>query len=95
MYIKATTVPTYNSLEELEFELGVYLSERYSKNKTEQLSLNGRLSNPKSEKPVDFEWENNVFEKAVWEVAEEEDGTATFNFGDDAYYPSECLAATR
>ena len=27
MYIKATTVPTYNSLEELEFELGVYLSE--------------------------------------------------------------------
>ena len=86
MYIKATTVPTYNSLEELEFELGVYLSERYSKNKTEQLSLNGRLSNPKSEKPVDFEWENNVFEKAVWEVAEEEDGTATFNFGDDAYY---------
>ena len=85
MYIKATTVPTYNSLEELEFELGVYLSERYSKNKTEQISLNGRLSNPKSEKPVDFEWENNVFEKAVWEVAEEEDGTATFKYGDDAY----------
>ena len=35
---------------------------------------------------VDFEWENQVFEKAVWEVAEDQDGTATFNFNDDAYY---------
>ena len=55
----------------------MFVSERYTQNKTEQIQLKGVYSNPKSENMVDFEWENQVFEKAVWEVAEDQDGTAT------------------
>ena len=86
VYIKAETADNYNSLNDLEFAFNVYISERYSQNKTEQVQLKGSFSNPKSDKLVDFEWENNVYEKAVWEVAEDKDGTATFNFNDDAYF---------
>lgn len=86
LYIKAQTVDSYNSLTDLEFNFGVYVSERYSQNKTEQIQIEGVFANPKADKLVDFDWENNVYEKAVWEVAEEQDGTATFNFNDDAYF---------
>ena len=86
VYVKAQTKAAYNSLDDLEFNIGVFVSERYTQNKTEQIQLKGVYSNPKSENMVDFEWENQVFEKAVWEVAEDQDGTATFNFNDDAYY---------
>lgn len=86
LYIKAQTVDSYNSLTDLEFNFGVYVSERYSQNQTEQIQIEGVFANPKADKLVDFDWENNVYEKAVWEVAEEQDGTATFNFNDDAYF---------
>ena len=86
LYIKAQTVDSYNSLTDLEFNFGVYVSERYSQNKTEQIQIEGVFANPKADKLVDFDWENNVYEKAVWEVAEDQDGTATFNFNDDAYF---------
>ena len=86
LYIKAQTVDSYNSLTDLEFNFGVYVSERYSQNKTEQIQIEGVFANPKADNLVDFDWENNVYEKAVWEVAEEQDGTATFNFNDDAYF---------
>ena len=86
LYIKAQTADSYNSLTDLEFNFGVYVSERYSQNKTEQIQIEGVFANPKADKLVDFDWENNVYEKAVWEVAEEQDGTATFNFNDDAYF---------
>ena len=86
LYIKAQTVDSYNSLTDLEFNFGVYVSERYSQNQTEQIQIEGVFANPKADKLVDFDWENNVYEKAVWEVAEDQDGTATFNFNDDAYF---------
>ena len=86
LYIKAQTVDSYNSLTDLEFNFGVYVSERYSQNKTEQIQIEGVFANPKADNLVDFDWENNVYEKAVWEVAEDQDGTATFNFNDDAYF---------
>ena len=86
LYIKAQTADNYNSLTDLEFNFGVYVSERYSQNKTEQIQIEGVFANPKADNLVDFDWENNVYEKAVWEVAEEQDGTATFNFNDDAYF---------
>ena len=86
LYIKAQTADSYNSLTDLEFNFGVYVSERYSQNKTEQIQIEGVFANPKADKLVDFDWENNVYEKAVWEVAEDQDGTATFNFNDDAYF---------
>ena len=86
LYIKAQTADSYNSLTDLEFNFGIYVSERYSQNKTEQIQIEGVFANPKADNLVDFDWENNVYEKAVWEVAEDQDGTATFNFNDDAYY---------
>ena len=86
LYIKAQTVDSYNSLTDLEFNFGVYVSERYSQNQTEQIQIEGVFANPKADKLVDFDWENNVYEKAVWEVAEDQDGTTTFNFNDDAYF---------
>ena len=86
LYIKAQTADNYNSLTDLEFNFGVYVSERYSQNKTEQIQIEGVFANPKADNLVDFDWENNVYEKAVWEVAEDQDGTATFNFNDDAYF---------
>ena len=86
LYIKAQTADSYNSLTDLEFNFGVYVSERYSQNQTEQIQIEGVFANPKADKLVDFDWENNVYEKAVWEVAEDQDGTATFNFNDDAYF---------
>ena len=86
LYIKAQTVDSYNSLTDLEFNFGVYVSERYSQNQTEQIQIEGVFANPKADNLVDFDWENNVYEKAVWEVAEDQDGTATFNFNDDAYF---------
>ena len=86
LYIKAQTADNYNSLTDLEFNFGVYVSERYSQNKTEQIQIEGLFANPKADNLVDFDWENNVYEKAVWEVAEDQDGTATFNFNDDAYF---------
>lgn len=86
LYIKAQTADSYNSLTDLEFNFGVYVSERYSQNKTEQIQIEGLFANPKADNLVDFDWENNVYEKAVWEVAEDQDGTATFNFNDDAYF---------
>lgn len=86
LYIKAQTADSYNSLTDLEFNFGVYVSERYSQNKTEQIQIEGVFANPKADNLVDFDWENNVYEKAVWEVAEDQDGTATFNFNDDAYF---------
>ena len=86
LYIKAQTADSYNSLTDLEFNFGVYVSERYSQNKTEQIQIEGVFANPKADNLVDFGWENNVYEKAVWEVAEDQDGTATFNFNDDAYF---------
>ena len=86
LYIKAQTADSYNSLTDLEFNFGIYVSERYSQNKTEQIQIEGVFANPKADKLVDFDWENNVYEKAVWEVAEDQDGTATFNFNDDAYF---------
>ena len=86
LYIKAQTADSYNSLTDLEFNFGIYVSERYSQNKTEQIQLEGVFANPKADNLVDFDWENNVYEKAVWEVAEDQDGTATFNFNDDAYF---------
>ena len=86
LYIKAQTADSYNSLTDLEFSFGVYVSERYSQNKTEQIQIEGVFANPKADNLVDFDWENNVYEKAVWEVAEDQDGTTTFNFNDDAYF---------
>ena len=86
LYIKAQTADSYNSLTDLEFNFGVYVSERYSQNKTEQIQIEGLFANPKADNLVDFDWENNVYEKAVWEVAEDQDGTTTFNFNDDAYF---------
>ena len=86
LYIKAQTADSYNSLTDLEFNFGVYVSERYSQNKTEQIQIEGVFANPKADNLVDFDWENNVYEKTVWEVAEDQDGTATFNFNDDAYF---------
>lgn len=86
LYIKAQTVDSYNSLTDLEFNFGVYVSERYSQNQTEQIQIEGVFANPKADNLVDFDWENNVYEKAVWEVAEDQDGTTTFNFNDDAYF---------
>lgn len=86
LYIKVQTADSYNSLTDLEFNFGVYVSERYSQNKTEQIQIEGVFANPKADNLVDFDWENNVYEKAVWEVAEDQDGTATFNFNDDAYF---------
>ena len=86
LYIKAQTADSYNSLTDLEFNFGVYVSERYSQNQTEQIQIEGVFANPKADNLVDFDWENNVYEKAVWEVAEDQDGTATFNFNDDAYF---------
>lgn len=86
LYIKAQTADNYNSLTDLEFNFGVYVSERYSQNKTEQIQIEGVFANPKADNLVDFDWENNVYEKAVWEVAEDQDGTTTFNFNDDAYF---------
>lgn len=86
LYIKAQTADSYNSLTDLEFNFGIYVSERYSQNKTEQIQIEGVFANPKADNLVDFDWENNVYEKAVWEVAEDQDGTATFNFNDDAYF---------
>lgn len=86
LYIKAQTADSYNSLTDLEFNFGVYVSERYSQNQTEQIQIEGVFANPKADKLVDFDWENNVYEKAVWEVAEDQDGTTTFNFNDDAYF---------
>ena len=86
LYIKAQTADSYNSLTDLEFNFGVYVSERYRQNKTEQIQIEGVFANPKADNLVDFDWENNVYEKAVWEVAEDQDGTATFNFNDDAYF---------
>ena len=86
LYIKAQTADSYNSLTDLEFNFGVYVSERYSQNKTEQIQIEGVFANPKADNLVDFDWENNVYEKAVWEVAEDQDGTATFNFNDDTYF---------
>ena len=86
LYIKAQTADSYNSLTDLEFNFGVYVSERYSQNKTEQIQIEGVFANPKADNLVDFDWENNVYEKAVWEVAEDQDGTTTFNFNDDAYF---------
>lgn len=86
LYIQAQTADSYNSLTDLEFDFTVYISERYSQNKTEQIQLEGVFANPKADNLVDFDWENSVYEKAVWEVAEDQDGTATFNFNDDAYF---------
>ena len=86
LYIKAQTADSYNSLTDLEFNFGVYVSERYSQNNTEQIQIEGLFANPKADNLVDFDWENNVYEKAVWEVAEDQDGTETFNFNDDAYF---------
>lgn len=86
LYIKVQTADSYNSLTDLEFNFGVYVSERYSQNKTEQIQIEGVFANPKADNLVDFDWENNVYEKAVWEVAEDQDGTTTFNFNDDAYF---------
>lgn len=86
LYIKAQTADSYNSLTDLEFNFGIYVSERYSQNKTEQIQIEGVFANPKADNLVDFDWENNVYEKAVWEVAEDQDGTTTFNFNDDAYF---------
>ncbi len=86
VYVKAQTNDNYNNLEDLKFEIGVSVSEKYTQNKTAQIQLRGTYSNPKSENMVDFEWENSVFHKAVWEVPKDQDGTATFRFHDDAYY---------
>lgn len=86
LYVRAQMEDVYNSLDDLKFDINVYVSEKYTKNKTEQIALKGTYSNPKSESMVSFESENNVYEKAVWEVQKDQDGTATFNFDDDAYF---------
>ena len=86
VYVKAQTKDEYNSLDALEYNFNIYINERYSQNKTEQIQMEGSFTNPTSDKMVDFEWDNNVYEKSVWEVAEDQDGTATFNFNDNAYY---------
>lgn len=86
VYVKLQTAQEYPSLEGLSFDIGVFVSERYTQNKTAPVTLRGTFENPKSDKPIDFEWENSVYTKSVWETNEEEDGTATFNFGDDAYF---------
>lgn len=86
IYVKVQTKEEYNSLDDMNYKLSVFVSEKYSQNKTEQIDVEGTFGNPKAEKPVDFDWENAVFGKAVWEVNKDEDGTATFNFKDDAYY---------
>ena len=86
VYVKAQTKDEYNSLDALEYNFNIYINERYTQNKTEQIQMEGNFANPSSDKLVDFEWDNNVYEKSVWEVAEDQDGTATFNFNDNAYY---------
>lgn len=86
LYVKVQTKNEYNSLEDLEYEMSLAVSERYSQNKTEAVEIEGVFSNPKAENPVNFDWENSVFKKEVWEVNKEEDGQATFNFNDDAYF---------
>ena len=60
LYIKAQTADNYNSLTDLEFNFGVYVSERYSQNKTEQIQIEGVFANPKADNLVDFDWENNA-----------------------------------
>jgi hypothetical protein len=86
VYVKVQTNDHYGSLEDLKFDIGVSVSEKYTQNKTAQIQFRGTYGNPKSETMVDFEWENSVFDKAVWEVSKDQDGTATFRFHDDAYY---------
>ena len=66
--------------------MSLAVSERYSQNKTEAVEIEGVFSNPKAENPVNFDWENSVFQKEVWEVNKEEDGQATFSFNDDVYF---------
>lgn len=51
LYIKAQTADSYNSLTDLEFNFGVYVSERYSQNKTEQIQIEGVFANPESGQP--------------------------------------------
>ena len=47
LYIKVQTADSYNSLTDLEFNFGVYVSERYSQNKTEQIQIEASSPIPK------------------------------------------------
>lgn len=86
VYVKVTVVDELDSVEKEEINYGVFISEKGTQNKTAQAYVKGDFSNPMAPNYVDFDWANQVYSKTVWEVEKGTDGTATFNFNDDASY---------
>lgn len=86
VYIKVDVVEELDSINEETINFGVFVAEKGSNNRTKQVYVKGDFSNPIAPNKVDFDWANQVNGPMIWEVAKDEDGTAVFNFGDDATY---------
>lgn len=86
VYIKVEVVEELDSVKKETINYGVYVSEKGGKNKTKQVYVKGDFSNPTAPNFVDFEWSNQVSGPMVWEVEKNDDGTAIFDFEDEATY---------
>ncbi len=85
LYVKINLEEHYDSVKTDKISCGVYISENRTSNKTNQLQVKADYENPNGGY-VDFNWINNVTGPTVFEVAKNEDGTARFEFNDDAAF---------
>lgn len=86
VYVKVSVIEELDSVEKEEIDYGVFISEKGTQNKTPQNYVKGDFSNPMAPNYIDFDWANQVYSKTVWEAEKGTDGTATFNFNEDASF---------
>lgn len=84
-YVKVQLKDTFDSVDEDEVYYKVYISENGTQNATNKVYVKGTYAN-EVRKYVDFEWTNNANTPAVWQVEEGENGTAVFDFNDQAFF---------
>lgn len=85
-YLRLELEAELASLEAQPLEYQAALSERGTPNQTQRVTIRGSIQNPAAPGPVAFDWPNDVYGPAVWQVRPGDSGTAVFNFADEALF---------
>ena len=84
-YVKVEIVDELDEVASKEVKFQMYLADDDSDATSTEIKVVATFANI-GENPVDFEWTNDVDEAAVWKVAKDKNGTAVFDFEDEAYF---------
>lgn len=87
VYVKVTLKDFFDSVDSADLKYYTYVAANNGKTNstTNKVWVAGKYQN-NTVKYVDFKWTNNANEPAVWQVKKGENGTAVFDFKDQAFF---------